>query len=118
MEVRRIKAIKKRGEQNGNRVKVKMVKNKVSPPFKEAEFDLMFGQGASKSGCLIDYAVKGDIIQKSGAWFNYGDIKIGQGRENAKKFIEENRDIYNEIDAKVRAMFIECKDEEAADISE
>ena len=112
MEVRRIEAIKDGGEQKGNRVKVKMVKNKVSPPFKEAEFDLMFGQGASKSGCLIDYAVKGNIIQKSGAWFNYGDIKIGQGRENAKKFIEENIDIYNEVEAKVKAMFIENVKEE------
>ena len=86
-----------------------MVKNKVAPPFKEAEFDLMFGQGASKSGCLIDYAVKGDIVQKSGAWFNYGDTKIGQGRENAKRFIEENPEIYAEIEEKVRAMFIEDK---------
>ena len=102
MEVKRIEAIKEGGEFKGNKVKVRLVKNKVAPPFKEGEFDIMFGEGASKSGCVLDLAVKENIVQKSGAWFNYGEIKLGQGRENAKKFIEENPEIYAELEMKVK----------------
>ena len=115
MEVKRIEAIKDGGELKGNKVKVKMVKNKVSPPFKEGDFDLMFGQGASKSGCLIDLAVKEDIIQKSGAWFNYGETKIGQGRENAKRYLEENIELFNEVEEKIRAIYLPEKNGEDID---
>ena len=107
MDVRRIDWIKDGTEQKGNRVKVKIVKNKVAPPFKEAEFDIMYGTGVSKSGCIIDLAVKAGIAQKSGAWFNYGDIKLGQGRENAKTFIEENPEIMEELQSKVLEKFVE-----------
>lgn len=87
----------------GNRVRVKVVKNKVAPPFKEAEFDIMFGQGISRTGDVLDLAVKQNIIQKSGAWFAYNDSKIGQGRENAKLFLAEHPDMMDEVEAKVRA---------------
>ena len=86
----------------GNRVRVKVVKNKVAPPFKEAEFDIMFGKGISRTGDVLDLAVKQDIIQKSGAWFGYNDKKIGQGRENAKIFLGEHPDIMDEVEKKVR----------------
>ncbi|MCI5969396.1 recombinase RecA [Helicobacter sp.] len=102
IDVRRIAALKQ-GEQNiGNRVKAKVVKNKVAPPFRGAEFDIMFGEGISKEGELIDYGVKLDIVDKSGAWLSYGDKKLGQGKENAKIFLKENPEIAQEIEEKIK----------------
>ena len=97
LDVRRIATLKQNEEPIGNRVKVKVAKNKVAPPFKQAEFDVMFGEGISKEGEVIDYGVKLDIIDKSGAWFSYKDKKIGQGRENSKIFLKENPKICEEI---------------------
>lgn len=105
MDIRRTETIKQKAEAVGSHVKVKIVKNKVAPPFKEAEFDIMYGQGISKSGDIIDLAVKNDIIQKSGAWFAYNGDKIGQGRENAKLYLEENPEIMTEVENKVRAAY-------------
>lgn len=106
MDVRRTETLKVGGDVVGNRTKVKVVKNKVAPPFKEAEFDIMFGQGISKEGDILDLAAECGIVVKSGAWFAYNDAKIGQGRENAKAFLKENPDVMNEIEAKVRAHYI------------
>lgn len=102
IDVRRIASLKQ-GEQNiGNRVKAKVVKNKVAPPFRGAEFDIMFGEGISKEGELIDYGVKLDIVDKSGAWLSYGDKKLGQGKENAKIFLKENPEVADEIEGKIK----------------
>ena len=101
LDVRRTESLKQGGEVIGNHVKVKVVKNKVSPPFKEAEFDIMFGKGISRSGDVLDLAVNDDIIQKSGAWFAYNGEKIGQGRENTKQFLEDHPDIFAEVEHKV-----------------
>lgn len=103
MDVRRIETLKQNGEVIGNRTRVKVVKNKVAPPFKEAEFDIMYGQGISKIGDILDLAVKDNIVVKAGAWFSYNGEKIGQGRENAKNFLQSNPDLASEIEAKVRA---------------
>ena len=103
MEIRRITTLKDGGESVGNRVRVKVVKNKVAPPFKQTEFDLMYGQGISFEGDILDLAVSGSIIEKTGAWFSYGDMKIGQGRENSKQFLIHNNDILAEIIDKVKA---------------
>ena len=105
MDVRRIEAIKQNGENIGNRTRVKVVKNKIAPPFKEAEFDIMFGKGISMTGDVLDLAASSDIVNKSGAWYQYNGEKIGQGRENAKLYLENNPQILAEIDAKVRAHF-------------
>ena len=105
MDVRRIEAIKQNGEVIGNRTRVKVVKNKVAPPFKEAEFDIMFGKGISATGDILDLAANVDIVNKSGAWYQYGGDKIGQGRENAKLFLENNPEVRAEIEAKVREHF-------------
>ncbi|MCR5542528.1 MAG: recombinase RecA [Eubacterium sp.] len=105
MEVRRIETIKTGGEGVGNRTRVKIVKNKVSPPFKEAEFDIMFGQGISREGDILDLAAKCDIVNKSGAWYAYLGEKIGQGRENAKQYLRENPDVMKEIEDKVRDIY-------------
>lgn len=103
IDVRRIATLKQ-GEQNiGNRVKAKVVKNKVAPPFRGAEFDIMFGEGISKEGELIDYGVKLDIVDKSGAWLSYQDKKLGQGKENAKVFLKENPEIAQEIGEKIKS---------------
>ena len=103
LDIRRCDSVKnKDNEDIGNRVRVKVVKNKVAPPFKTAEFDIIYGQGISALGNIIDVAVNFDIIKKSGAWFSYNDEKLGQGREKAKEFLEQNPDILNEIEAKVR----------------
>ena len=102
LDIRRIESIKQDGEVVGNRTRVKVVKNKVAPPFREAEFDIMYGEGISKEGSILDMAVKLDIIEKSGAWFSYNNAKIGQGRENVKKYLRENPEIAEEIENKVR----------------
>ncbi len=105
MDVRRIETLKAQGEMIGNRTRIKIVKNKVAPPFKEAQFDIMFGKGISKAGDVLDLAVANDIIDKSGAWFAYNGDKIGQGRENAKNFLQENPDIMDEVEQKVRMAY-------------
>lgn len=102
LDVRRIETLKVGGDVVGNRTRVKVVKNKISPPFKEAEFDIMFGKGISKSGDILDLAVKYDIINKSGAWYAYEGDKIGQGRENTKLYLEEHEDVMMEIEKLVR----------------
>jgi recombination protein RecA len=102
LDIRRIGAIKDGQEVVGNRTRVKVVKNKVSPPFKQAEFDVMYNEGISHHGLLVDLGVEHDIVNKSGAWFSYGQTRIGQGRENAKVFLKENPEIANEIDQRVR----------------
>lgn len=102
LDIRKIATLKQGEDPIGNRAKVKVVKNKVAPPFKTAEFDIMFGQGISKEGELIDYGVKLDIVDKSGAWFSYKDKKLGQGRENAKKFLRENPLIHKEIEDTIK----------------
>jgi len=102
LDIRRIGAIKDRDEIVGNATRVKVVKNKVSPPFKQVEFDIMYGEGISKAGEIIDLGVKFGIIEKSGSWFSYGDDRIGQGRENAKKFLIDNKELAVEIEAKIR----------------
>lgn len=89
----------------GNRVRIKVVKNKIAPPFKEAEFDIMFGRGISKEGDVLDLGVKENIVEKSGAWFAYNNVKIGQGRENAKIYLQDNPAICQEIENKVRANY-------------
>lgn len=105
MDVRRIESLKQNGEVIGNRTRVKVVKNKVAPPFKEAEFDIMFGKGISYSGDLLDLAAASDIIVKSGAWYAYEGNKIGQGRENAKLYLENNPEVMAVIDQKVREAY-------------
>lgn len=110
LDVRRIDSIKQGDEVVGNRTRVKVVKNKVAPPFKQAEFDIMYGQGISREGSLLDTGVMAGIIQKSGSWYSYNDEKLGQGRENAKDFIRENPKIYQEIDKLVRQKFGLIKD--------
>lgn len=106
MDVRKIDSIKQGGEVVGNRTKIKIVKNKVAPPFKEAQFDIMFGQGISRIGDVLDIAVEDNIVIKSGAWFSYNDEKIGQGRENVKIYLENNPEIFSEIEKKVREKHI------------
>ncbi|MBS6955634.1 MAG: recombinase RecA [Enterocloster asparagiformis] len=105
LDVRRIETLKQGGEVIGNRVRVKVVKNKIAPPFKEAEFDIMFGKGISREGDILDLAAKDNIIEKSGAWFAYGGSKIGQGRENAKQYLADNPDILAEVEEKVRTKY-------------
>ena len=105
MDIRRIEALKMNGEIVGNRTRVKVVKNKIAPPFKEAEFDIMFGQGISREGDILDLAANVDIIVKSGSWYSYNGNKIGQGRENAKTYLRDNPDIMNEVAQKVRAHY-------------
>ena len=102
LDVRRIATLKQGDKEVGNRVKVKVVKNKVAPPFRIAEFDIMFGKGISREGELLDYGVKLDIIDKSGAWFSYGATKLGQGKENAKEFLRTHPEIASEIEAKIK----------------
>ena len=102
LDVRRIETLKQGGEMIGNRVRIKVVKNKIAPPFKEAEFDIMFGQGISREGDVLDLAAEVGIINKSGAWYAYNEDKIGQGRENAKIFLREHPEIMAEVERKVR----------------
>lgn len=105
MDVRKIEALKQGGDIVGSRTRIKVVKNKIAPPFKEAEFDIMFGQGISREGDVLDLASNDNIVIKSGAWYAYNDAKIGQGRENAKQYLKENPEIFNEIEKKVREKY-------------
>lgn len=115
MDIRRIDSIKKGDDIIGNRVRVKVVKNKVAPPFKKAEFDIMYGTGISKVGSTLDAAVEAGIVEKAGSWFSYGDAKLGQGRENSKNFLLENPDLLEEIDHKVRQHYHMIKGDEVVE---
>lgn len=108
MDIRRIESIKQDGEVVGNRTRVKVVKNKVAPPFREAEFDIVYGKGISKEGNILDIAVNLDIIEKSGSWFSYHGERIGQGRENVKKYLSDNPEIMAEVEEKIRENFNEA----------
>lgn len=103
MEVRRLDSLKQGGEMVGNRVKVKIVKNKLAPPFKAAEFDILFGRGISREGSLVDVGVEAGVISKSGTWFSYGDTRLGQGRDNARQYLEDNPEVANQIERQVRS---------------
>lgn len=107
LDIRRTGSIKEKEEIIGNQTKVKVVKNKVSPPFKSAEFDIMYGEGISKTGELVDLGVKADIVEKSGSWYSYNNERIGQGRENCKLFLQNNPNIANEIEQKIRKLSAE-----------
>jgi len=102
LDIRRIGSIKYRDEVIGNQTRVKVVKNKVAPPFRQVEFDIMYGEGISKTGELIDLGVKAEVVEKSGSWYSYGDERIGQGRENVRKFLLENPDLANDIERRIR----------------
>ena len=115
LDIRRIENIKQDGEVVGSRVRVKVVKNKVAPPFREAEFDITYGKGISKTGNIVDLAVNLDIIQKSGSWFGYDGTRIAQGRENVKKYLEENPEVMEEIEKKVRAKYNEAFEKSLSD---
>src|SRR5690606_28868121 len=115
LDVRRIESIKDGADQVGNRVRVKVVKNKMAPPFRQAEFDLMFGEGISREGSLLDVAVEEGVVKKSVAWYTYEDEQLGQGRENAKRFLRENRELAMQLQARVyEAVGLVWKDEETA----
>lgn len=118
MDVRRIETLKQGGEMVGNRTRIKIVKNKIAPPFKEAEFDIMFGKGISKEGDILDLAASIDIVNKSGAWYAYNGDKIGQGRENAKVFLTTHPEVMDEIEAKVRAYYGFDGAEQAEELAE
>ena len=105
LDVRRIEALKQSGETIGNRTRVKVVKNKIAPPFKEAEFDIIFGEGISTVGDILDLAADAGIVNKSGAWYAYEGNKIGQGRENTKQYLKEHTEMLQEIEQKVRAHY-------------
>ncbi len=115
LDVRRIESLKQAGEVIGNRTRVKGVKNKIAPPFKEAEFDIMFGEGISRVGDILDIAASIDVVNKSGAWYAYDGNKIGQGRENAKQYLKENKAVCEEIESKVRKHFSLTGEEAAAE---
>jgi len=105
LDIRRIDSIKQGESVVGNRTRVKVIKNKVAPPFKQAEFDIMYGEGISRHGTVLDVAVREEIVQKSGAWFSYNDVRLGQGRENAKQFLKENPDTLVEIENTIRQKY-------------
>ncbi|MBO8127281.1 MAG: recombinase RecA [Firmicutes bacterium] len=105
MDVRRIETLKQGTQMIGSRVRIKVVKNKVAPPFKDAEVDIMYGEGISKEGAVLDLATKEDIISKSGSWYSYGDLRLGQGRDNAKAYLVEHPEVYREIDQKLREKY-------------
>ena len=115
LDIRKIETMKQDGEVVGNRAKVKVVKNKVAPPFREAEFDIVYGKGISKVGNILDLGVNLDIVNKSGAWFSYNEERIGQGRENAKKYLEEHPNITAEIEKRVRDSFSEAFEKSLGD---
>ena len=111
LDIRKIENIKQDGEVKGNRVREKVIKNKVAPPFREAEFDVVYGEGISKAGNILDMAVNLDIIEKSGSWFSYNGERIGQGRENVKRYLKENPKLLEEVESKVRANFAKAFEE-------
>ena len=115
LDVRRIETLKVGGEVVGNRTRVKVVKNKVAPPFKEAEFDIMFGKGISKEGDILDLAVLYDIINKAGAWYSYNGEKIGQGRENTKLYLMQNPEFCQQVEDMVRAKCLSTSTEDSED---
>ena len=103
LDIRKIEQLKQGTEFVGNRTRVKVVKNKVAPPFRMAEFDMIYGEGISREGSVLDMAVAKDIVQKSGSWFSYNETRIGQGKENARQFLKDNPELCDELEAKVRA---------------
>mgnify|MGYP004466144151 CR=1 FL=1 len=115
LDIRKVENIKQDGEVVGNRARVKVVKNKVAPPFREAEFDIVYGKGISKEGNILDIAVNLDIVEKSGSWFSYNGERIGQGRENVKKYLQDNPEIAKEIEEKIRANFTEAFEKSLGD---
>ena len=115
LDIRKVETLKQDGEVVGNRAKVKIVKNKVAPPFREAEFDIIYGKGISKEGNLVDLAVNLDIIEKSGSWFSYNGAKIGQGRENVKRYLIENPEIMEEVERKIRENVSQAFEKSLAD---
>jgi recombination protein RecA len=106
MDIRRVGSIKDKEEVVGNQTRVKVVKNKVAPPFRIVDFDIMYGSGISKEGEIIDIGVKYDFIEKSGSWFSYGDVRIGQGRENAKQYMKDNPSIADELSEKIKKQLL------------
>ena len=106
MDVRRVETLKNGNDMIGSRTRVKIVKNKVAPPFKQAEFDIMYGEGISHEGCIVDLGTEMDLITKSGAWYSYGDVRLGQGKEKAKEYLKDNPELLQEIENKIRAMTI------------
>ena len=115
LDIRKIENIKQDGEVKGNRVRVKVIKNKVAPPFREAEFDIVYGEGISKAGNILDMAVNMDIIEKSGSWFSYNGDRIGQGRENVKKYLKDNPKVLEEVEGKVRENFAKAFEKSLGD---
>jgi recombination protein RecA len=103
MDIRRIGALKDGTDVVGNRTRVKVVKNKCAPPFKQAEFDILYNEGISRTAMLVDLGAELDIVEKSGAWYSYGDLRLGQGKENARQFLVENPDVAEEVEARIRA---------------
>lgn len=118
LEVKRVGSVKQGDEVIGNEVKVKITKNKVAPPFKEVNFEIMYGKGISRVGEILDAAIKSDIVSKSGAWFSYGDVRLGQGRENVKKRLEEEKGLLDEIEAKVKAIMFPSEEISEEDLGE
>ena len=118
LDIRKIENIKQDGEVKGNRVRVKVIKNKVAPPFREAEFDVVYGEGISKAGNILDMAVNLDIIEKSGSWFSYNGERIGQGRENVKQYLHNNPEVMEEVEKKVRENFEEAFEKSLGDNEE
>jgi len=118
LEVRRVETIKDGAESVGNRVRVKVTKNKVAPPFRQAEFDIVFGEGISREGSLLDVAVDQGVVKKSGAWFTFDDDQLGQGRENAKRFLRENPEVAMQLQAKVYEMVGLNADPVSSEVSE
>jgi recombination protein RecA len=105
IDVRKLDTLKHGNEMIGNRTRAKVVKNKVAPPFRQAEFDIIYGEGISKEGCVLDLAVEKEIVKKSGTWYSYKEEKVGQGRDNAKEFLKENKEILNEIEQQIRKIY-------------
>ena len=115
LDIRKSENIKKGDEIIGNRVRVKVVKNKIAPPFRQAEFDIMYGKGISSVGNILDVAAEADIVKKAGAWYSYGEERLGQGRENAKEYLEDNEDLLKEIEHKVRVYYNLIEDDESVE---